>query len=154
MLLFASPKCPFCLKLLPTWKTLADKAKQDDFLTGAINCLLEPKFCKRFGITQYPTIFLKKSKFYFKFKGNRSLDRLVNFYKTKFKDIKPRSFNDIIKITEDQLTEQSLIYYIIKHSPLTLIKTVCSLISLILIIGAYFLIFYEVKHNRKRSSKK
>lgn len=158
LLFFGSPKCPFCMKMLPTWKTLADLALIDNIKTGAINCLFEKNICESFKIKQFPTIYLVKENFFYKFDGKRSLKNFVNFYKEKFKDINAKSFDDIMDLKDDDFGTLEVIKEIIKASPMTLIKIAIHLIYFICIIGGYFLFFtfYDCLTETKKlkSSKK
>ena len=117
LLFFGSPKCQFCLLILPTWKTLADKALIDNIKTGSINCLSEKKICQTFKITQYPIIYLIKDNFFYKFDGIRNLQNLIDFYRDKFKILKSSSFKEISSLDQSEISFYDIYKEIILASP-------------------------------------
>ena len=154
LLFFGSPKCPFCMKMLSTWKTLADVALLDGIKTGSINCLYEKKICNSFGVKQFPTVYLVKENLFYKFNGRRSLENFVGFYKEKFKMIDARSFQDIIDLKDGgEFGDMEIFKELVKASPLTLLRLVKQFIYLIFIIAGYFIFFtfYDCFMERKKT---
>jgi thioredoxin-like negative regulator of GroEL len=101
LLFFGSPTCPYCQQLLPTWKALAARSRDNGVITAAVNCLLDKQICLDFGISRYPTIFSVTEGNLYEFTGPRSLEAIEKFYTEGYHTVAP------LRIAERNLNRQS-----------------------------------------------
>ncbi|KAM9980757.1 hypothetical protein ACTFIY_003069 [Dictyostelium cf. discoideum] len=81
MVEFYAPWCFHCKNLKKTYDQLSTKLKQQDpnLKVAKIDCVANPKQCKRFSIRSYPTIKVIKGNSVYDMKGEKTLNSLNEF---------------------------------------------------------------------------
>ncbi|KAN0037540.1 hypothetical protein ACTFIV_002891 [Dictyostelium citrinum] len=81
MIEFYAPWCFHCKNLKKTYDQLSTKLKQQDsnLKVAKIDCVANPRQCKRFSIRSYPTIKVIKGDSVYDMKGEKTLNSLNEF---------------------------------------------------------------------------
>jgi thioredoxin domain-containing protein 5 len=82
-IMFFAPWCGHCKKLLPTWNELADiEVGTKNYMKIAVVDCDDPEnndLCGAFDITGYPRLLFLKGDKYYRYTGERSIEKITQF---------------------------------------------------------------------------
>lgn len=82
LIYFYMNRCPWCVKFNPTWKKLTEKYKGDVVLKKIERNDAGPEMLSKYDVKGFPSIvYVKGSKDYEHYKGDRTVDGILSFIK-------------------------------------------------------------------------
>ena len=109
-IMFFAPWCGHCKKLMPTWNELADieNAPNKNYMKVAVvDCDNQDNndLCGAFDITGYPRMLYLKGEKYYRYRGERTLEKITEFmYEGGYQEVEAKDIPFYIEKTEKSVS--------------------------------------------------